>query len=339
MARRLGPSIGKPTIHRSIIALLQIAAFACLPSFADEGLDTVSLITPALSSDGDWTARPRAQRRGTIEDFDQLRLKLIDAEGETKQFGSHTVLGVSFKWATESAAAASQLVDDQEYSQAVEAIRTCYQKLPKWQQRLLLARLVRCLSAAGNDRLACVIFNNVASDSTPPPLVFADIPLCWTTKQTSTSHAAAAKQWIASDQEVPQLLGASWLLANNRAQAEQTLRKLKASKDPIIARLAVMQSWRLEPPPKSKTQITAWIAYRDKLLLPLQLGPTEFLADRLSRIGEQELALGQWSRIATLFPHRHFRAKRALTAAAAQLVQMQRDEEAEKINVWKRSLN
>lgn len=322
-----------------LVVVPLVAAFACLPSFADDGLDSVSLIAPALSADGNWTMRPRTNRRGTIVDFDHQRLKLMDAEGESKQYGSHTVHGVSFAWATEAATTASQLVDDQKYTEAVEAIRHCYQELPAWQQRLLLAKLVRSLSAVGDDRLACIIFIDVSA-SNLPPLVYADIPLCWTTKQTSKSHATAAKQWIASDNEVSQLLGASWLLAgDDRSKVEQTLRKLKASRNRSIASLAVMQNWRLESPPKSKTQIAAWIEYRDKLLLPLQLGPTEFLADRLSRIGQQELALGQWSRIATLFPQRHFRAQNALTAAAAQLSQMQRDEEAEKFNAWKRSLN
>ena len=74
--------------------------------------------------------------------------------------------------------------------------------------------------------------------------------------------------------------------------------------------------------------------YRDRMLQPLQLGPTEFLADRLQRIGETDLAIGQWMRIATLHADRYDRARRALTAAADSLTRQGRPAEAKKIEAW-----
>ncbi|MCA9134436.1 MAG: hypothetical protein KDA45_14805, partial [Planctomycetales bacterium] len=128
---------------------------------------------------------------------------------------------------------------------------------------------------------------------------------------------------------------ASWLLFGpHGSTAGRTLAALRASPNSTVAQLAVVQSWRLVAPPETRPALASWIEFRDKLLPPLQLGPTEFLADRLMRIGEPELALGQWMRIATVHAERYHRAAGALQAAETQLKRVGRDDEAQRLKAW-----
>jgi hypothetical protein len=84
--------------------------------------------------------------------------------------------------------------------------------------------------------------------------------------------------------------------------------------------------------------LNEWFTFRDQLLLPLQIGPTEFLADRLMRVGEPDLAIGQWMRIAATHPARYHRASQALEAAADQLRRLGRDKEMRKLESWAKQL-
>ncbi|GAB5404507.1 MAG: hypothetical protein Aurels2KO_27380 [Aureliella sp.] len=332
------PAVAVSISTRFAYVALYVAALA-LPAAADKNdVASVTFVAPVTSADDAWTTRPKVQRRGAINEFDGQILELTPADGKKLRVGSHFVTELSFQWSTTAAAAADKLVDERKYVEAVKAIEAAYPALPKWQQRLLLARMVHSLSAAGKDRIAGIIFINLAA-ANPPPIVYADMPLCWTTKQTDSSHAGEARKWIVAEDEVSQLLGASWLLSGSmRTESERILRKLKSSKNQTIAALATAQSWRLASPPESKERATQWMKFRDNLILPLQIGPTEFLADRLTRIGETELAMGQWLRIATVHSDQHARAVVALSSAKQQLIQAERTREAESIEVWKRNL-
>lgn len=330
------------SVRLANLSLLWLALhFVVCPPLCAEDSQTASVtfVAPVSSTDDAWTTRPRVQRRGIIQEFNGQILELVSTDGKKLRVGSHYVTDLSFQWSTTEATAADKLVDQRKYIEAVKAIEAAYPALPKWQQRLLLARMVQSLSAAGKDRIACIIFINLAA-ANPPPIAYADIPLCWTTEQADPSHAGEARKWMVAEDEVSQLLGASWLLSgSNRSESERLLRKLKASQNQTIAALATAQSWRIATPPESKQRATQWLEFRDNLILPLQLGPTEFLADRFARVGETELAMGQWLRIATLHSDRHARAIDALSAAQRQLIQAERTREAESIEVWKQNLD
>jgi hypothetical protein len=90
-------------------------------------------------------------------------------------------------------------------------------------------------------------------------------------------------------------------------------------------------------------QLPSWIAERDRMLPALALGPTEFLSDRLMRIGQQELALGFAFQIATAHTNRHAsqfpRARRALVSAAEMLKKQDRKSDAEKVSAWIKQLD
>jgi len=130
-------------------------------------------------------------------------------------------------------------------------------------------------------------------------------------------------------------LGASWmLLGPDREAARAKLLKLHDSKNEAIASIAMAQSWRLVPPLETSAKLAEWFEFRDRLIEPLQIGPTEFIAERCARTGMIDLAIGQWSRIATMHSNRSHRAWNALNAAARTLNQQNRAEEANRFLTW-----
>jgi len=118
------------------------------------------------------------------------------------------------------------------------------------------------------------------------------------------------------------------------AQAKETLVRLKQSKNLAVAQLASAQSWRYVSPTETMGELSNWLAFRDKMLLPLALGPTEFIADRLARIGQVDLAIGEWAWIAAHHQERFHRAQRALKSAEELLKKQGQTAQAESIAVW-----
>jgi hypothetical protein len=168
-----------------------------------------------------------------------------------------------------------------------------------------------------------------------PTILYAEMPLCWTTREVDAALEETAKKWLFSEDEHAQLLGASWLLLGDAGQAaKEILGSLRSSANQNISRLAIAQAWRLVPPPKTMSELQGWMDYRDALRPPLQIGPTEFIADRLMRIGQVDLAIGQWLRIASQHGDRYHRAVPALKTAAQLLQREGQIEEAEKLNEW-----
>ena len=306
---------------------------------AQEQPHTVTLVSRPTKSETPWDKRVRLTRSGKVLSFDSSRLVMELPDGERKGFNSSLVAALDFQWATEEARAAIRLCDTQKYRQAIPALEKAYPELPLWQQKLMLGRLVGSLSAIGEDRIAGIIFLN-ATKGDLPAFVYSDAPLSWTPKQPLARHAAEAQKWLRGETEYEQLLGASWLLTgSNRSDAAAVLGKLKASSDPAVAALATAQTWRLSTPPETLEQLAQWISFRDKLSLPLQLGPTHFLADRSARVGQTDIAVAQWLRIASLYPERHFHATQALDSAEQQLRNLQRTQEAQSVAEWKQQFD
>lgn len=295
--------------------------------------DTVTFSDYAPREFDHWKPIATVTLAGKILDFDSDYLTLLSAEGKQSRYPSRQVVDISFQWATPEAKAATLTFERQEYREAVAAIQACYKELPRWQQRQILAKLVVALDVAGGPRIAGILFLDLAK-AKPPAMLYSAMPLCWTVREPDRALAEAAAGWIASQDESARLLGASWLsTGSRRSEAQDVLHELKSSKNPTIGALATAQSWRWVPPPKS--ELSQWFEYRDRLIAPLQLGPTEFLADRLQRLGKPELALGQWMRIASLYPERYHRFSAATDQAIGQLKQMQRDGEAQRLEAWK----
>jgi hypothetical protein len=288
------------------------------------------------SSEASWEVEQSSVYTGTIKQFDAQELVLLEAAtGQLTRIDSSRIDRVEFDWANEQATQFAKLVSERAYEDAVRKLDEALKSgLPRWQQRFLVAAAVRCLEALDSQRSAGILFLNLAASS-PPPMLYADMPLAWTARETPSAVQSKATEWLASSDEVAQLLGASWLLFGADGEtAQATLGKLRTADNPTIAMLAQAQYWRTVPPPQTLSRLPEWLQLIETLPQPLRIGPTEFVADRLMRIGEPDLAIGYWVRIASLHPERYHRAAFALQTAKKLLERNDRLDEAERLTPW-----
>jgi hypothetical protein len=302
---------------------------------SDDQADRVTLRPVLAQGDAAWVASRPLELRGRVQAFDRTALTLLDTDGKQRSIDSLQVQAVRFQWSNAEVTAALELFSQRKYRESITALNEARKTdTPRWQQQFVIGQIIQAALALGNTRTAGTLFLDLAA-SQPPPLLYADMPLCWTVQDVDKLTLDSAKQWLASEAEDAQLLGASWLLLGpEREMASKVLSQLQSSQNPVVAELAAAQAWRLAAPPETLKRLDAWLTFRDRMLQPLQLGPTEFLADRLQRVGETDLAMEQWMRIATLHADRYDRTRKALSAAAASLTRAGRTTEATKLETW-----
>lgn len=285
--------------------------------------------------DADWEKRDRRELSGTIRQFDAEQLVLELPNGQATTIDSGRVNRLVTQWRSPQAREAIGLVEARDYRGAIAKLEPAIRSgIPRWQQRLLIAKLVESVQAIDRPRTAGILFLNLA-DTDPPAMLYASMPLCWTVRQPDPALLEEARKWMDSQQEVAQLMGASWLLFEPQGpQAERILLELESSENDSVAQLAALQRWRLTPPPATLQKLPQWLDTRDRLIEPLQLGACEFLADRLLRVNQPDLALGQLMRIVSLAGERYDRASKALQAAQALLERQAKTPEAQRLQAW-----
>lgn len=317
----------------------QLSAQEALIPHDASAWDVVELVELSAKRDV-WNPPRTLQLLGEIKRFESEQLALIDGDGNERTVPSKYVVRVVPRWRTVEAAQAHQLYVDGKFDELLEAVPAALESnLVQWQQQMLIAELIQAVDGLGKPRAAGAYFLTLA-ESRPPPMLFASMPLCWTTREPDQALRDGALKWLdKKDDDAARLLGASWLLfTDEQAAAQRALTQLHASSNSVIAQLAVAQGWRRVPPPQTMADLNRWFEFRDKLLPPLQLGPTEFMADRLQRIGQIELAIGEWSRMGSQFTDQPLRTQRALGEAAAQLKRLGRDDEAQRFETWVKEL-
>lgn len=324
-------------------ALQSFAAFVTLwnchwtlvaQELAAPALDLVEYVGSAERLDA-WSERETVVLRGRVKQFDAEKLVISLPDGSDRTIDSAQISRIVPDWQNEAARSTHQLLVEKRYLEAAKAVPAALNSnLVRWQQRLLIADLVQAVAALGDQQKASDYFLSLAN-SKAPHLLYSYMPLCWTAEEPSPELTEAARKWLTSSDDVASLLGASWLLFGDQQQtAVQTLKQLQGSQDSAVAQMAIAQSWRLVPPPQTLTSLPKWLEFRDKLIPPLQLGPTELIADRLMRVSETDLAIGQWMRIASMHPEQYHRASAALEMAAGQLKRVGREEEAKRLEPW-----
>ena len=333
----------------SLIAAVVLVTGSCLivpasslaqaPSSSQQAADVV-YFGPEKRTDGEssWGTPTATEYRGKILKFDDSELVISTQQGE-RRVPSKRVERVDFEWANDECREAMETLRDRDYRSAYTSLTsqlkgTGRQGVPAWQNHFLISGAIRATAAMGEIRVAGKLLE-IQARNRPPQILLADMPLCWTTRTPPSGVADEVPKWLASESDMVRLLGASWGLFNAEdALAKRTLTQLKTSDNQSIALLAAAQAWRLVPPPETMRQLPKWLSFRDAMLPDLQLGPTEFIAERLQRISEHELALGQLQRIATEHADRHHRAEAALKQAASILRRAGRTKDAEKVDRW-----
>lgn len=288
-----------------------------------------------------WFPPGSSTLEGTVQSIDADSLKLSLSNGTETSIASHRVERIEIAWANTQAREAMQLVASREYRAAIDAIpKAASSGVPRWQQLFMVGGVVQSADALVGTRAAGAVFLKNLAAWSPPALLYADMPLNWTSADPDRVLLDTAEQWLASDDENSKLLGASWLLLTPRRDAAKSaLIALQSSENGTLAKLATAQTWRLTPPPETMAKLDEWRQFRDSLIEPLQIGPTELIADRLTRVGQVDLAIGEWMRIASVHGDRYHRASRALQTVADLLRRSDRNEEAKRLAPWIESLS
>jgi hypothetical protein len=300
---------------------------------AQDKFDIVTIRTTPPKSDGAWTSTPATQFEGRVQSFTAERLVLVGKDGQERALDSDQIERVDVAWTNPAIIDALKLFEERRYQEATIALNAA-RDAAGWQTQILVGKMVQAKVAMGDIPTAGNIFKALAN-SLPPSMLYADMPLCWASKEPDRVLFKQAQEWLQAQSDAEKLMGASWLLMSDELdKAKRTLVQLQSSSNPTLAKLAVAQSWRTVSPPETMHELSQWQEFRDQLLEPLQLGPTEFIADRLLRIGETELALGQWMRIATIHADRYHRAQVAMENAAARLTRLGREQEANRLQDW-----
>lgn len=288
-----------------------------------------------------WNPLQVIQLEGRIQSFNAIKLVLAvsseDGTVQSKTINSDQVQRVFPAWQGAGTAEAVLLFEQRKYADFAQALRELGQTaIPDWQQVMISSMVVQAHEAHGQLNAAGETFIELSKHSLPE-LVYGDMPLCWSVAAVDISPVA--RKWIDQDQESARLLGASWLLLGaDSSEANSVLAELQKSQTPAIAQLAKAQAWRLTPVPQTIDRLPSWMRERDRMLRPLALGPTEFLSDRLMRMGQYDLAVGQALQIATIYADRFPRAKRSLASAVEMLKKQGRAADADKVSAWIKQL-
>ena len=255
--------------------------------------------------------------RARIIRLDAESVDIRDEQGNLKKLELSRVIAVRPQWNQEEAVNMDRLFYEGKFAEHAKVAPSVLKSdLPPYQQRLLLAQVVVSADAIGNRVPSGTLFISLCKNS-PPPFLYSVAPLNWADARTTRAMESAAQTWINDTDEAAQLLGASWLLGGaERAVATEKLEKLTRSTNTMIASLATCQLWRLIPISPAETQtLLEWQQQRDALLLPLQIGPTELIADRWRSAQQPSLAAFEYLRIAILHRDRYDRALAAKSAA------------------------
>jgi hypothetical protein len=263
---------------------------------------------PWRSDSGDWM-------EGKILDWNADGLiHLIEGEPEIRRLQGDQCAAMEVGWSTEQAEQADRLYRRGEW---LESVRSSQQAMGSgilpWQRRILATQIVDALVQEGKIDLAVSVWEKLVQER-PPLLHYAFMPLVWSRDAMTMETPSNALSWLGSEEPSVRLIGASWLLASrDRQRALEVLQALAKDSHPAIRQLASAQQWRVLSASQFATEkLPEILATRDRMLFPLQIGPTFLIADRLEEADQNALALYQWQYLVTL--HRQTR----VAAVAAQ---------------------
>jgi len=288
-----------------------------------------------LPVDG-WESPASELIKAIVVDIDERDIVCVSKENPTTPFKhpASQLQAIEVIWANETAVLAHSAFARGEFAAAIENSKKAIAegKIPRWQQKILASEITDSLANLGQTTNACRVFVSLCKES-PAALLYASAPLNWTSQRGNTQLVQQAQEWIQADRApIEQLIGASWLLNGNEvSSARSMMEQLRRSKSTVIAQLATVQLWRLELPNQVAQQYPKWSEYRDRMLLPLQIGPTMTIADKLERAGRKEEALQEWLRIVAIHPKQRREVPLARESAVELLTQLGRIEEANRL--------
>lgn len=299
----------------------------------------VWFVQPGDTGLGTWEQRGLFDEEGIVLNWDSQNLVIVRPNANAAStFPMDEVIRIEPSWMTEKGAQVHEHFLKREFESVISKGQEALGSgIPRWQQRLLTAEMVEAAMGTNKTTVAIKVFIYLANES-PPQLMLATIPIPWSDEAAREVGGVSklqkdALEWLRSENEAVQLLGAAWSLSGAaRPLAIEALEKLSKSQRPVIATYARAQLWRTIPPAEVFSEhYPRWVADRDKLLAPVQAGPTMLMADRLLQAGQPTLAVAEWMRVVTLHNDRYHLATKAVTNAVDALRAIDRNADADTI--------
>ncbi len=265
-------------------------------------------------------------RTGLIIRYDAEELVLRSGDRE-QTFPSDRVSGVVSPW-DRLALPAEQLFQERQFESAyAEFGKGNEATTPAWFRQRLLAGRVRAAREMGSWFQAATAFAELLQ-SDPKSRFASTLPLAWSPGRPDPLLERQIEPLLKSKQPIYQLLGASHGLAGRqRESAVATLRQLERDIDPVIARLAECQLWRLETQPPAASVLEEREQKIRQLPEPWQAGPWWLVGNQWATHDPERSALALM-RIPILYPDQFQLSARALLAAGDRLQQLGRTDEA-----------
>jgi hypothetical protein len=259
---------------------------------------------PVASTESQVFANPVECIRGVLAGFDKSRLILTPSGTEQpKTLRSDLVVGLHVEWPEGAMQTANANFRDGRYVEAIKQYESIINgpDIQQWQQKLLLLQITSAATQLENLTVAAKAFQLLHSLSVPT-FAYAYMPLCWSSDRTSPNIANEVNELAAATAIETKLIVASWQVSIGETQSSRaTLESIRDADDTLLSQLASCQLWRLEVPEKFVNEkLNDAIAFRDKLPMSLQAGPTATIADRIERSGSDDLAFQYWLEAAML---------------------------------------
>lgn len=199
----------------------------------------------------------------------------------------------------------------------------------RWAQRRILSEVVRLYTETGQHEQAAAMFLILLGDD-PTTQYFDAIPLAWKAQQPSAALQLRAEGWMtAKDNSAAALIGASWLLPTaKRGSALTVLKRLAGDEDPRVAALAKAQVWQTEVVTATPETAARWESLVEEMPADVRAGPYLVLGRAWSHCGRHDQAALAMMRVPILYAAGKSLAAEALAEAAAELVILDRRDEA-----------
>lgn len=286
-----------------------LAFWLALFAGAARGEDTV-----LLSSPSNRQARSRISGEVTEYTGKQVVVKLPDGR-EIKRPGAQ-VVAIETTWPLEKTAG-DRLFDDHQFSTARERYTAALRAEARpWARRAILARIIDCYHELNQLEAAGKLFLALVREDPDTPY-FDQIPLAWMPLESSAALVQTAGQWLANENAIPRLIGASFLLTSlERKKALDCLSDLSLEKDHRISCLAEAQAWRANIPTASHDTLASWERRVEAFPEALRAGPYWILGRALAQHGEADRALLAYLHVPIIYPQARPLAADSLRAAA-----------------------
>lgn len=266
--------------------------------------------------------RARSRVRGEVLEYTGKQVVIQLADGREMKRPGQYVVSIETEWPP-GKAEGDQLFDAQHFHAARDKYADAIHKESRgWARRAIFARLIACHRELNQLEAADKLFLALARDDPETPY-FDQLPLSWLNAELSGTLEKTAKQWLADEEPLAQLLAASHLLVTlDRQEALDRLATLSLSKDPRIASQAEAQIWRVSIPNANDQKLAVWRRRVETFPENLRAGPYWILGRALAQHGHAEDAALAFLHVPLVYPEARSLAADALYAAAGILAKL-----------------